>query len=110
MLRLTGNTGVEGGAGGGVFEGYGVAETDAGELETRWRLVLDPDGTFTTHTTELAPDSDGGVITDSAAGTWTLAEPGALTLHRDDGELRSTIWKGDAIALDGIVFTRIAQP
>jgi hypothetical protein len=113
---------VTGGAGAGVFEGFGVAEAHpdpdlaAGEgaevVETRWRLSLEADGTFRS-STRVVPlpdhDGDGADSIEMSEGSWTLDADHNLSLHAADGTMRRTLWKGDVIALDGLVFTRLGQ-
>jgi hypothetical protein len=109
-----------------VFEGYGVEETFGREgesntpnlsdaltvVETRWRLVLEPDGSWS-RTEETLTWADGDEPTSekqSSAGTWTFDGAGNLSLREDDsGEIRRTLWKGDVLALDGLVFTRLGD-
>lgn len=112
MLRKSGSPGVVGGAGAGVFEAFGVEETRLEEgveafrvVETRWRLDLDPSGSYSSTTERL---SEGLTAeTEATAGTWTLASDGRLTLHDQSGaDDKQTLWRGDVVALDGLVFTR----
>lgn len=108
MLRRSGSSDAMGGA--GVFEAFGVEETrleggDFRVVETRWRLSLDPNGSYESTTERL---TEGQTTEDEAAhGTWTLESEGRLTLHDASGAgAKHTLWKGDIVALDGLVFTR----
>lgn len=128
LQRLSGSPGVIGGAGAGVFEGFGVEETRLADplpsgdpayrvVETRWRLTLAGDGTFSSRSlrTELIDPGtvDPGTVDPDdvedthETGTWVLAEDGGLTLHDSDGDTKATRWLGDVIALDGLIFTRL---
>lgn len=111
MVRKSGTPGVIGGA--GVFEAFSVGETllrGTGEsfrlLESRWRLSLEADGRWASTTQTFAADQSE----ETAEGTWTLDDDGQLSLHDGaTGETHRTLWKGDVVALDGLVFTRLSR-
>jgi hypothetical protein len=107
MLRMSGASGAIGGAGSGVFEAFGVSES--GEppvvVETRWRLTLEPHGTWSSATRTVTSNEVDEHV--DGEGSWTLDAQGNLSLHlTGSDETRRTLWKGDVIALDGLVFHR----
>ena len=119
LLRKSGKPGTVGGQGAGEFEGFGVEETRLKELapsgdavfratEVRWRLSLEPDGGWSSITQATDLDGDGIPYEKGAEhGSWTLDAAGNLTMHHaESGETTHTVWKGDVIALDGLIFTR----
>jgi len=120
LLRKSGVPGSVGGPGAGLFEGFGMEETRLAEqtpagddvfrvIETRWRLNLGADGGWFSTMERIAGDGDGTPFEETVEqGTWSLAADGTLTLHpTDGGEGHRTIWKGDVVALQGLVFNRL---